>query len=184
MMFAEKRRFDMVIELAAFILIAAFCLGAWITRPERIFSLRETISNHTTAEDEFTSVTLPPSWSKHFGGERIDAYRLTNNDPLFMNRTRDGANINIKEEGSYFFYALALNQRPSQFSLAFGNTNFKTRSMSDLIPNGAAIWRDQFFDIGDIEETSTMKISAINPEAKSYLCEFAVFQASGLDLWR
>ena len=183
-MFAEKRRFDMVIELAAFILIAMFCLGAWITRPERIFSLREAMSKHVIDEDGFATVSLPPSWTKHFGQERLETYRLTNNYPLFLNRTGDGANIDINEEGPYFIYALALNQHPSQFSLAFGNTNFKTRSMSDLIPNGAAIWRDQFYDIGDIKETPTMKIAVMNPEARSYLCEFAVYQAPGLDLWR
>lgn len=183
-MFALKRRIDLGFELTAFSLIAAFCLCAWMARPEKIFSLRESIVQDSIAKDKRTEVTLPPSWSKLFGQEQLDAIRLSTDAPLLINRTTDDTYMDIKESGSYFFYALALNQRPSQFSLAFGNTNFKTRSMSDLIPNGAAIWRDQFFDTGNIREASTMKISVINPEATSYLCEFVVFQAPGLDLWR
>lgn len=184
-MFDWMRRAQNWLEPVALFLIAAFCLGAWLTRPEKLFSLREIIDQNKIAQNDLTEVRLPDNWSEYFHQEQLSAYGLMVDHPLIIERSSSSSKLHqLSEHGSYFFYALVLNQRPSQFSLSIGHDNFKPRSMSTEIPTGAAIWRDRLNNSGSSTEFSRIKISAINPIAKSYLCDFVIYDAPGLSIWQ
>ncbi|MDP8245730.1 MAG: hypothetical protein P9L94_16730 [Candidatus Hinthialibacter antarcticus] len=184
-MFASFRRIDLWFEITAFLLIAFFCLGAWMTRPEKIYSLRKEIDQNQLFQDNLIEARLPKNWGEHFEQERLSTYWLTEEHPLIIDRLSSNNKLDRLNEGSlYFFYGLTLNQRSSQFSLSIGQKNFKTRSLSSIIPTGAAIWRDRLNNIGSPQEYPFIKISVNHPNAQSFLCEFTVYDAPGLALWQ
>ncbi len=180
-MFGRLKRLEAWLELTAFFLIALFCLGAWMTRPEKAYSLHTALYTNENEFDHMVSVNLPGTWAEHFDSDYLQSRRITPNEPLVFARDVD---VSINDTIPYVFYALSLNQTPSQFSLSIGKNTFKTRSMSSVIPPGAAIWRDRIDDFGSKDENSIITLSVITPNAKSFLCDFALYEAPGLALWQ
>ncbi len=194
------------LELIAFLSITAFCLGAWLTAPQKIFSLRKSLENQPEfiksisnyGEFEFVEVRLPTDFAEQYSTESLNALRLYQSLPPLNPNEKPGnklvfdlhailehAGIETNQPVALFFYMTGLNQRPSVYraKIDVPDTIRDHLKAGPRIPSGGIIWRDSFSYIQNVPDNTKLTIDAFALDSKGYMCDFSLYSASGLLIW-
>ncbi|MDX9755682.1 MAG: hypothetical protein RBU29_17080 [bacterium] len=188
--------FSLLVEVLCFSLITVFCLGAWVTRPIKIYSLRDTMDSNQASSSpirwinppEAVTITLPLEMQAHFQREHLSALRLAKDGEtvtsmewrLDWDQTQ---NTSIPKSTGLFFYTVGVNQRPTQIEMRLSAASQTIRKRSPLIPAGGSIWRDRIAMLENPGAPQSLFLVPVNTNGKSFLCDVGFFRAPGLPFW-
>ncbi len=183
-------------ETVCFLLIAAFCFGAWLTAPRKIFSLREALdrSGESNVNDslsiddcEWAEVNLPPDYFNHFNARRLNAVKIDRTNRLTLHLD---SIVNLSGETrdrplGLAYSAVCLNERPGQYrtSIRYPNTRRHYAKDSPRVPLGGTVLRNCFGWIDPVVPGTRLRVESVDPGTSGFLCDFTLYSAPGLTIW-
>lgn len=191
----SKQTALVLFEIICFCLIAVFCFGAWLGKPQKVVSLQESLSSTSAAvmvQPDIIEVNLPPGFAAHFGQSKLNAVRMINDNPDWIASSLSPQNIDIdlssvlgeQQDHVLFCYLLSLHQAPTSYDIrtVYPSGRVINQQSSGVLPEGEMMWRDQIGRV-DLSKDALLHITTDHPGSKAYLCDVVIYDAPGMLFW-